>query len=154
MTDARRSLRSWVLGRPKGVRHTLWAQLTGRFDPAAELAAARAARGEPPARSAGGGLALLPVSALVDGEAAEAMIDGRPVAVCARGDGVVVFDGTCPHAGGPLGEGTIEDGALVCPYHGWRFRLTDGGCETASVPALDRWDAWIDDGWVRVTHPG
>jgi nitrite reductase/ring-hydroxylating ferredoxin subunit len=32
----------------------------------------------------------------------------------------------CAHAGGPLSGGTIVDGCLECPWHGSRFRLTDG----------------------------
>jgi nitrite reductase/ring-hydroxylating ferredoxin subunit len=32
----------------------------------------------------------------------------------------------CAHAGGPLAEGTIVDGCIQCPWHGSRFRLTDG----------------------------
>lgn len=31
------------------------------------------------------------------------------------------LDNRCPHQGGPLGEGTIEDGWLRCPWHGWDF---------------------------------
>ena len=27
----------------------------------------------------------------------------------------------CPHQGGPLGEGSIENGMLRCPWHGWDF---------------------------------
>ena len=32
----------------------------------------------------------------------------------------------CPHQGGPLGEGSIEDGWLRCPWHGWDFHPTTG----------------------------
>lgn len=32
----------------------------------------------------------------------------------------------CTHRGGPLHEGTVEDGCIECPWHGSRFRLTDG----------------------------
>jgi nitrite reductase/ring-hydroxylating ferredoxin subunit len=32
----------------------------------------------------------------------------------------------CAHAGGPLAEGTLVDGCIECPWHGSRFRLTDG----------------------------
>ena len=32
----------------------------------------------------------------------------------------------CAHAGGPLSGGTIVGGCLECPWHGSRFRLTDG----------------------------
>ena len=32
----------------------------------------------------------------------------------------------CAHAGGPLSQGTVVDGCIQCPWHGSRFRLTDG----------------------------
>jgi nitrite reductase/ring-hydroxylating ferredoxin subunit len=31
------------------------------------------------------------------------------------------LDNHCPHQGGPLGEGSIEDGLLRCPWHGWDY---------------------------------
>jgi thiamine pyrophosphate-dependent acetolactate synthase large subunit-like protein/nitrite reductase/ring-hydroxylating ferredoxin subunit len=50
------------------------------------------------------------------------------------------LDNRCPHQGGPLGEGTIENGLLRCPWHGWDFDpLTgkapgfDDGVETFPV---------------------
>jgi nitrite reductase/ring-hydroxylating ferredoxin subunit/uncharacterized membrane protein len=42
------------------------------------------------------------------------------------GDTVNAMHAVCAHAGGPLPQGTIEDGCLVCPWHGARYRLTDG----------------------------
>jgi nitrite reductase (NADH) small subunit len=36
------------------------------------------------------------------------------------------FDGVCPHAGGPLGEGSIEGDNLVCPWHGWAYNCLSG----------------------------
>src|SRR3954453_23721522 len=32
----------------------------------------------------------------------------------------------CSHQGGPLHEGRIEDGCIVCPCHSSRYRLSDG----------------------------
>ena len=31
------------------------------------------------------------------------------------------LDNHCPHQGGPLGEGSIENGHLRCPWHGWDY---------------------------------
>ncbi len=31
------------------------------------------------------------------------------------------LENKCPHQGGPLGEGSIENGLLRCPWHGWDF---------------------------------
>ncbi|MDJ0976047.1 MAG: thiamine pyrophosphate-binding protein [Planctomycetota bacterium] len=50
------------------------------------------------------------------------------------------LDNRCPHQGGPLGEGSIENGLLRCPWHGWDYDpLTgiapgfDDGVETFQV---------------------
>jgi nitrite reductase/ring-hydroxylating ferredoxin subunit/uncharacterized membrane protein len=42
------------------------------------------------------------------------------------GDTVHALHHVCAHAGGPLSEGTLVDGCIQCPWHGSRFRLTDG----------------------------
>lgn len=34
---------------------------------------------------------------------------------------------SCAHLGGPLSEGTLNDGSVTCPWHGSEFRLADGG---------------------------
>lgn len=33
---------------------------------------------------------------------------------------------SCAHLGGPLSEGTLKDGSVVCPWHGSEFALADG----------------------------
>ena len=46
----------------------------------------------------------------------------------------------CSHLGGPLSEGTLKDGSVVCPWHGSEFGLDDGrvinGPATQSQPVL------------------
>jgi len=36
------------------------------------------------------------------------------------------LDNRCPHQAGPLGEGSIENGMLRCPWHGWDFHPLSG----------------------------
>jgi len=36
------------------------------------------------------------------------------------------LDNRCPHQGGPLGEGSIENGILRCPWHGWDYHPCTG----------------------------
>jgi nitrite reductase (NADH) small subunit len=31
------------------------------------------------------------------------------------------MDNVCLHQGGPLGQGMIENGKVVCPWHGWAY---------------------------------
>lgn len=52
--------------------------------------------------------------------------DGAPVAMP---------DG-CPHRGTSLSLGTVEDGCVVCPYHGWRFD-DEGRCVEMPQTAPD-----------------
>ena len=35
-------------------------------------------------------------------------------------------DNTCPHAGGPLGEGHLSGSVVECPRHGWTFNVRTG----------------------------
>ena len=44
------------------------------------------------------------------------------------GESVHALDDACPHAGAPLSEGVLDEGAVTCTWHGWSFRLTDGVC--------------------------
>ena len=37
-------------------------------------------------------------------------------------------DNWCPHRRGPLGQGWLEDGKIVCPWHAWAFALNTGDC--------------------------
>lgn len=47
----------------------------------------------------------------------------------------------CSHLGGPLSEGTLKDGSVVCPWHGSEFALDDGavinGPATQNQPVFD-----------------
>ena len=53
-------------------------------------------------------------------------VDARKVLLTRVAGKVCALENTCTHAGGPLNEGTVEDGEVVCPWHGSRFRLSDG----------------------------
>jgi nitrite reductase/ring-hydroxylating ferredoxin subunit len=47
----------------------------------------------------------------------------------------------CSHLGGPLSEGTLKNGSVVCPWHGSEFALGNGavinGPATQPQPVLD-----------------
>lgn len=59
---------------------------------------------------------------------------GKPVVLfLSNGKPVVMID-RCPHRALPLSDGCVKDGAIACPYHGWRFGA-DGKC--VEVPGSD-----------------
>jgi len=74
--------------------------------------------------------------------------DGRVMTVIAGHKGICLthFEGKyhaienkCPHQGGPLGEGSIENRKLRCPWHGWDFSPCGGSSEgfDDGLPAFD-----------------
>ena len=68
-----------------------------------------------------------------------------------RGDTVLALDPRCPHAGGPLDEGVLCDGAIVCPWHGKRYHFVDGApCGEPGGVAARAYACEIEDGLVHV----
>jgi thiamine pyrophosphate-dependent acetolactate synthase large subunit-like protein/nitrite reductase/ring-hydroxylating ferredoxin subunit len=61
-----------------------------------------------------------------EGRVRTAVVDGRSVALTRCGGRVGALDNHCPHQGGPLGEGSIENGWLRCPWHGYDYSPTTG----------------------------
>jgi pyruvate oxidase len=73
---------------------------------------------------------------LIDGGVKAVIAAGKPLVLACVGGRYGALDGRCPHAGGPLAEGLLEDGLLVCPWHGRQYNPFDGQCEGyASVRA-------------------
>lgn len=62
-------------------------------------------------------------------------------------DRFVVIDNACPHAGGNLSAGEIENGReIVCPWHYWAFDLDSGACTMNDAVKLRRYDCRVEDG--------
>jgi nitrite reductase/ring-hydroxylating ferredoxin subunit len=68
------------------------------------------------------------------GEVKEVAIGGRLVCIANIDGNIYATDNVCPHWGGPLGQGKIREGKLVCPWHGWTFDLKTG--ETTRSPRV------------------
>jgi len=53
---------------------------------------------------------------------------GEDLVLFRAGGRAAVLDAWCPHLGAHLGHGgCVEEGALVCPFHAWRFSA-EGAC--------------------------
>src|SRR5262245_7632755 len=60
------------------------------------------------------------------------LLDERIVLYRAH-DRIAAFKDLCVHRGTPLSLGWVEDGTLVCAYHGWSY-AADGAC--VRIPSL------------------
>jgi nitrite reductase (NADH) small subunit len=47
-------------------------------------------------------------------------------AICNAAGSISALSGVCLHQGGPLGQGNVEDGRLICPWHAWEYDCRTG----------------------------
>ncbi|NLY00058.1 MAG: Rieske 2Fe-2S domain-containing protein [Rhodopirellula sp.] len=70
------------------------------------------------------------IDEIADGSTLAVQAGARTIALTLLNGQFGAIDGRCPHQGGPLAEGVLEDGLLRCPWHGWGFDPRTG--ESAS----------------------
>jgi nitrite reductase (NADH) small subunit len=61
-----------------------------------------------------------------EGEGKAVMAAGKVLAVFKVNGQFHAIDDTCPHMGASLSGGYVENYIVTCPWHAWRFRVTDG----------------------------
>jgi nitrite reductase (NADH) small subunit/3-phenylpropionate/trans-cinnamate dioxygenase ferredoxin subunit len=66
------------------------------------------------------------VGEIPPGEGRTYEVAGRLVGVFFVNGEYFALDDVCPHMGASLSAGYVEDGAVVCPWHAWRFCIKDG----------------------------
>ncbi|MCC7349316.1 MAG: Rieske (2Fe-2S) protein [Phycisphaerales bacterium] len=69
---------------------------------------------------------LCELSELTENQGTYVEIGGFQLAVFLSAGKVHVLDNLCPHAGGSLAGGHVEEGCAVCPVHHWCFQLDNG----------------------------
>ena len=67
---------------------------------------------------------------LPPGQGRTVNVRGREFALYNHDGQFYALDDLCPHRGGPLGAGALQDGCVFCPLHGWGFDLKTGACTT------------------------
>lgn len=77
-------------------------------------------------------LPLAPIDEITDQPRAYTLL-GRKIVVYRTAEGIAVFEDLCIHRGTPLSLGKVENGTLVCAYHGWQF---DHGGQCVHIPSL------------------
>ncbi len=60
------------------------------------------------------------------GHVATVVVANRALCVTHTATGYGVLDNRCPHQGGPLGEGQIDHGYVICPWHGYEYDPISG----------------------------
>lgn len=86
----------------------------------------------------------IPLAEIPIGEGRTVVVAGEQVAVFRlRDGGVRALGARCPHAGGPLADGLLDDRVVVCPLHNRSYDLITG-VETGGDEPVTAWDADVD----------
>lgn len=80
---------------------------------------------------------LGPLTRIPCGEGRTYYVNGRAIAVFrTRDDEVFATQAFCPHKGGPLADGIIGTGKVICPLHAYQFNLKTGRPVGNTCPEL------------------
>ena len=95
---------------------------------------------------------LGPLTDIPLGEGRTYEVDGEMVAVFRLRDGSVrALSAVCPHRGGPLADGQIDNKVLVCPLHLMAFDITTG-CSLSGISDLTVYPVTVDaDGHLVIS---
>jgi nitrite reductase/ring-hydroxylating ferredoxin subunit len=63
------------------------------------------------------------------------------------------IDNTCPHRGGPLGEGDLDGKVVMCPWHAWRWDVTSGSNVNNPAVRVACFPVTVEQGEVFVEVP-
>jgi len=77
---------------------------------------------------------VAPAEEIPEGEARTFEIEGIRVAVARAKEQLYAIQDLCSHDDGPLGEGELEEFAIVCPRHGAKFDVRTGA--VLAMPAV------------------
>jgi nitrite reductase/ring-hydroxylating ferredoxin subunit len=90
---------------------------------------------------------------LLPGSLMEVIQNGQPYAVCNVEGEFRAISGTCPHHGGPLGQGAMEGSLVTCPWHSWQFESSSGECMLDPTLRLRTYPVRVEENNLLVDLP-
>ena len=80
-------------------------------------------------------------------------VNGNAVALFNVDGAYHAIDNTCPHRGGPIGDGDLEGRVAICPWHGWRWDVTTGANVNNPAVRVPAFPVSAEDGALLVELP-
>ncbi len=151
-----RVVRWLLIGRTDGLRARARRRLRQLVHPGPGQPSAAAPRPAPPrdeptpGDAPEGYQAVARAHEIEEGVLREVFVHGRPVVLVSLDGQPRAFEGTCPHAGGPLADGQLDGSTIRCPMHGWSFDVLTGECHVNPEDRIRILDVRIVDDVVCV----
>jgi glutamate synthase domain-containing protein 2/nitrite reductase/ring-hydroxylating ferredoxin subunit len=97
-----------------------------------------------------GWTAVCEIDEIEPGRGVVRIVNGAEVALMRDGDDVHALGNLCPHRGGQIGDGHVEDGKAICPLHAWDFDLRTGISPFNPADSLPVYPVRVHEGMVEV----
>jgi nitrite reductase (NADH) small subunit/3-phenylpropionate/trans-cinnamate dioxygenase ferredoxin subunit len=98
-------------------------------------------------------IALANVTDVPPGTCRSVEVEGIGIALFNVEGRIYALDNTCPHAGGPLGEGRLAGFHIVCPWHGWRYDVRTGERPENPEITVACYPVEVDGTTIRISLP-
>ena len=95
-------------------------------------------------------IAVADAASLPPGHGRTVHVRGREFAVYNLDGQFYALDDLCPHRGGPLGAGCLQNGEVFCPLHGWGFDVKTGACSNRPDRPVKTYPARLQHGQVEI----
>ncbi len=100
-------------------------------------------------------IAVGPVDEIPVGEGRTYAVAGEQIAVFRLRDGTLrALDAVCPHRGGPLADGLVDERVVVCPLHGHTFDLCSGADVGGNDMSVRSYPVSAVEGAIRLNLDG
>jgi nitrite reductase/ring-hydroxylating ferredoxin subunit len=77
-------------------------------------------------------------------------VAGTPIALLNVGGEIFALEHSCPHQGGPIGEGEICGMTITCPWHEWKFDIRTGANDKDPTILAKTYAVRVVEGMVLV----
>ena len=93
---------------------------------------------------------LGPVEGFEDDQLHGRLVAGVRLCVGRAGDDWFAIDDTCPHAGGSLAEGMLDEDLVICPLHAYAFEASSGRCVDEPACSVSSYPTRLEGGILQV----
>jgi nitrite reductase/ring-hydroxylating ferredoxin subunit/DMSO/TMAO reductase YedYZ heme-binding membrane subunit len=92
-----------------------------------------------------------PVDQLAEGRGLVVTLpSGATAAVFRHEGGISATSNLCAHQNGPLGEGRVRDGRIICPWHGYEYCVRNGRAPPPFTEKIATYRVKIESGQILI----
>ncbi|HOK08138.1 MAG TPA: Rieske (2Fe-2S) protein [Candidatus Hydrogenedens sp.] len=73
---------------------------------------------------------------------------GKTYLIEERNNQYIVYEYMCRHQGADLSLGTLKNGVVTCPRHGWQYKRETGECIKGDGIPLKQCQAEVSEGYI------